>query len=573
LDDNKENPLISFWDFGGQAIMHSMHEFFLGERCVYVVVMDGRRDEKPEYWLDIIGQYGRNSSVIMVMNKIDQNKASTIDQIRILRDYNNTFQDISFHSVSCKLNKRIEELTDDIIKKAANSVSSKKYFPGRWYRIKEKLVDMNDSNGNPRNYIREDQYRSICSDEGITEASPQNVLLNWMNDLGICFSYNSIGHSGAVNEIKVLRPEWITNGVYKIITSKEAKDNNGFISHDEIEKILLSGDDVNAVYRNTEVDFVLGMMRDFKLSYQVEQHEFIPMLTVESEPDLDPLPDATHLQIRYTVPIPAYVLYNLIVQMKNDADRVKTWRNGVFFNNQYDGSRAIVRFGKDRSILDIFTDGYNKTNYLAYIQRNLHDIQSKLNISFDEYIEYKTDKGNAYIKLERLLKMWKRGIEEDYDEDTDSYINIIDVLSTIAPHEVINKLNNKIKEHKQEIRYLKESTTVARDLRDGLFQINEKLDDISQILRLETERIKSLLENTAQFSQEQFNGIIERFEALKNDSKDEQIISVLNEILDEARKTNTKGLKDKLIAFIGIAGGITSISTAGIQILASIYKG
>jgi len=47
---------VNFWDFGGQDIMHLMHEFFMGERCPYVIILDGRQDEQPEYWLDMVKQ-------------------------------------------------------------------------------------------------------------------------------------------------------------------------------------------------------------------------------------------------------------------------------------------------------------------------------------------------------------------------------------------------------------------------------------------------------------------------------------------------------------------------------------
>ena len=42
---------IHFWDFGGQEIMHATHQFFLSKRSLYILVLDGRKDEKTEYWL------------------------------------------------------------------------------------------------------------------------------------------------------------------------------------------------------------------------------------------------------------------------------------------------------------------------------------------------------------------------------------------------------------------------------------------------------------------------------------------------------------------------------------------
>jgi len=36
----------NLWDFGGQEIMHSTHQFFLSNRSLYIIVIDSRREEK-----------------------------------------------------------------------------------------------------------------------------------------------------------------------------------------------------------------------------------------------------------------------------------------------------------------------------------------------------------------------------------------------------------------------------------------------------------------------------------------------------------------------------------------------
>ncbi|MBE9592406.1 MAG: leucine-rich repeat domain-containing protein, partial [Proteobacteria bacterium] len=50
-DWNVGDIQVHSWDFGGQEIMHATHQFFLSKRSLYILVLDGRRDEKTEYWL------------------------------------------------------------------------------------------------------------------------------------------------------------------------------------------------------------------------------------------------------------------------------------------------------------------------------------------------------------------------------------------------------------------------------------------------------------------------------------------------------------------------------------------
>ncbi|HEX6748709.1 MAG TPA: ADP-ribosylation factor-like protein [Longimicrobium sp.] len=59
------------WDFGGQEILHSTHQFFLTERSLYVLVLEprtGLAQRDAEYWLKLIETQGDGSPVIVVMN-------------------------------------------------------------------------------------------------------------------------------------------------------------------------------------------------------------------------------------------------------------------------------------------------------------------------------------------------------------------------------------------------------------------------------------------------------------------------------------------------------------------------
>jgi hypothetical protein len=64
LETGDQALRCNLWDFGGQEIMHATHQFFLSRRSLYVLVLDGRRDERPEYWLRYIESFGGGSPVL-----------------------------------------------------------------------------------------------------------------------------------------------------------------------------------------------------------------------------------------------------------------------------------------------------------------------------------------------------------------------------------------------------------------------------------------------------------------------------------------------------------------------------
>jgi len=71
---------VHLWDFGGQEIMHATHQFFLSKRSLYILVLDGRKDEKTEYWLKHIESFGGDSPVLVVINKIDENPGFDVNR-------------------------------------------------------------------------------------------------------------------------------------------------------------------------------------------------------------------------------------------------------------------------------------------------------------------------------------------------------------------------------------------------------------------------------------------------------------------------------------------------------------
>ncbi len=70
-----ETLTLHVWDFGGQEIMHATHQFFFTERALYLLVLNGRQgqeDAEAEYWLELIRNFGGNSPVLVIMNKVAQ---------------------------------------------------------------------------------------------------------------------------------------------------------------------------------------------------------------------------------------------------------------------------------------------------------------------------------------------------------------------------------------------------------------------------------------------------------------------------------------------------------------------
>ena len=75
----RETARMNVWDFGGQEIMHSTHQFFLTERSLYLLVLNGRdglEDEDAHYWLKMVESFGKGSPAIVGSTKSKGRPAS-----------------------------------------------------------------------------------------------------------------------------------------------------------------------------------------------------------------------------------------------------------------------------------------------------------------------------------------------------------------------------------------------------------------------------------------------------------------------------------------------------------------
>ena len=78
---------INIWDFGGQWIQQQVHQFFLTNESVYIVLLNARQDEKPEKWLDWIKNYTKDSKVFVVANKMDENPNFSLQENLLKTEY------------------------------------------------------------------------------------------------------------------------------------------------------------------------------------------------------------------------------------------------------------------------------------------------------------------------------------------------------------------------------------------------------------------------------------------------------------------------------------------------------
>jgi len=215
ISESGTNVHVHFWDFGGQQIMHATHQFFLSKRSLYILVLDGRKEEDAEYWLKHIESFGGNSPILVVLNKMDEHPSYDVNRL-FLRDKYKSVK--GFFPLSCLDNKGLEAFDGALKQELVKSEILKTNWPKSWFDVKTYLEKMKED------FIGYDEYRSICSKLGVHGADTQEAILEFLNDLGVVLHFKELN----LLDTHVLEPKWVTEAVYRIVNSKELAESAYF---------------------------------------------------------------------------------------------------------------------------------------------------------------------------------------------------------------------------------------------------------------------------------------------------------------------------------------------------------
>ncbi len=374
-DISKSNPKIhrdfqvNIWDFGGQEIYHSTHQFFLTKRSIYVLVTESRKEDSHDdffYWLNIIKLLGADSPVIMVLNKCDQPTKELP-----INEYKETFGNIKdFHKISLipGYEDKLNDFKSAIKNIAANLPHIGNPLPKVWVDIRIEIEQLKLSG---KNFIPTKEYLKICKKHFRKEASAL-FLSEYFHDLGVLLHFKD---DIELKDTVFLNHEWLTAGVYKILDDKQVIEKNGRFSIDDIQRIWHEDE-----YKDKTRE-LLSLMKNkkFDLCFELPDGNYlVPRLLPVDEVAHNWVssPENARFEFRYKF-MPKGILTRLIVKMNSDVEDSLFWRYGVVL--QYDGTKALVRERYFENKITVELSGTHKREYLFNIRKIIHEIHKDYN--------------------------------------------------------------------------------------------------------------------------------------------------------------------------------------------------
>jgi len=345
--------------------MHATHQFFLTKRSLYLLVLDARltqEENRIEYWLKIIQSFGGESPVLIVGNKTDQHPLD-IDRTGLQKKYPNI---VGVLETSAATGAGIEELKAAITEQVNNLPHVRDLLPETWFTVKTKLEGL----GRESNFITHDKYLELCTENEVSDETSQRTLIGFLHDLGVVLHFQD---DPRLEALGILNPQWVTNGVYKILNSHTLFQNKGVLTMSMLDEILNLPE-----YPRGKRLFIVDMMKKFELCYDIEPDKtfLVPDLLPKDQPDLQ-FNGVPAFEYAYPV-LPSSVITRFIVRMNQKIDDGFVWRTGVLL--KIGENTALVKADIEDRKITIAIDGLEHTrrDALSAIRYQLDEIHASI---------------------------------------------------------------------------------------------------------------------------------------------------------------------------------------------------
>ena len=382
LSSGPDAITVRLWDFAGQEIAHALHQFFLTEGCVYILVLDPRSNtemQDAEYWLGLLKRYGGGAPVLVALNRQDARPGGYDVDRRLLQE---RFPFIhSFTPTNCENRDNCDELRENLFAAVGllkDTEPPKLQVPANWLAV---MKDCDGADHLEKQHLTLDEFRDICSSHGVTEALKQESLARLLHKLGAVLHFID---EPRLRDTAVLNPYWVTDGVYRLLRFKDRPSSDGTLT-------LAEG--LQALPGETEdtLRFFLRLMERFEMCFPLNEREadddelpvkwLIPGALNEFQPEgvtaAWQAPGSVRLRYVYD-PLSEGVIPRFIVMTHLLSEGEPRWRKGVVLR---DGQAcALVRRGENRNHVEVMAFGpeAERLRLLEIIQGTLERIHADL---------------------------------------------------------------------------------------------------------------------------------------------------------------------------------------------------
>jgi GTPase SAR1 family protein len=306
--------------------------------------------------------------VILVGNKCDQHEMD-VEKRRLREKYPNIR---GFVGTSASTGEHIAELRQTIQEEVRAMPQVRVLFSADYLAVKDEMETLRAA------HISHEEFVHICERHGVSDAKDQDTLLDLLHDLGTVLYFRDKDSNPLLPALGVLNPNWVTRGVYLIVTHPALKDKfKGKLTMSLLREIL------SAPEYSRHIEDIAKLLERFELCYRADDSSYwLPSLMEKDEPAaLGDFPASglisAPMKFEYWYPeLPKSVIVRFIVKAHKMILEYQVWRYGAVL--KLDGNTALVRADERDKRVSIFIAGEESTrrDALAILRAQFDDIHT-----------------------------------------------------------------------------------------------------------------------------------------------------------------------------------------------------
>ena len=374
---------LNVWDFGGQEIYHSTHQFFLTHRSLYVLLDDTRSDNKsvsdPEFrdWLERIEVFGGHSPVLIFQNE-KGGRSKTIDFGGIKRQYDNVRE---LYRGDLLRADAVERLRAGIEFFASNLSHIGEELPASWVKVRSDI----EVRAQEMPHISQQEYFQIYGRHLEFDRTKALHLSRYLHDLGVFLHFQD---HALLGRTVILQNPWATEAVFRMLDDEVVKGQFGRFTQADCRRVWR-----DSVYADMHLE-LQALMERFELCYQLRDCHpaawLVPQLLPAPKPDkLTGWGKAEDMVRRFRYEfLPKGMISRLTVRLNRYVrEPAMAWITGVLFER--DHTYVLVELLANGSEIELRARGSEERALLSVVAAELDALSESfegLRGRFDQWV-------------------------------------------------------------------------------------------------------------------------------------------------------------------------------------------